>query len=57
MEDKKDLFKSILISDLDDNISIYKNLGYHISSLKKDQIIKDEVLIEIKKFIDEVSSK
>ena len=45
--DKKDLFKSILLSDLDDNITIYKNLGYHISSLKKDTIIKDEVFINI----------
>ena len=54
MEDKKDLFKSILISDLDDNISIYKNLGYHISSLKKDQIIKDEVLIEILERLEDI---
>jgi endopeptidase La len=54
MEDKKDLFKSILLSDLDDNISIYKNLGYHISSLKKDQIIKDDVLIEILEKLEDI---
>ena len=54
MEDKKDLFKSILLSDLDDNITIYKNLGYHISSLKKDTIIKDEVFINILEELEEI---
>jgi hypothetical protein len=54
MEDKKDLFKSILLSDLDDNITIYKNLGYHISSLKKDTIIKDEVFINILEEVEEI---
>ena len=47
------LFKSILLSDLDDNITIYKNLGYHISSLKKDTIIKDEVFINILEELEE----
>lgn len=54
MEDKKDLFKSILLSDLDDNISIYKNIGYHISLLKKDQILKDESLITILEKLEEI---
>jgi len=56
MEDKKDLFKSILMSDLDDNISIYKNLGYHISQLKKDQIVKDESLIDILEILEDIFS-
>jgi hypothetical protein len=56
MEDKKDLFKSILLLDLDDNVSIYKNIGYHISSLKKDQIIKDEILIDILEELEDIFS-
>jgi hypothetical protein len=56
MEDKKDLFKSILLLDLDDNISIYKNIGYHISLLKKDQIIKDEILIDILERLEDIFS-
>lgn len=56
MEDKKDLFKSILMSDLDDNISIYKNLGYHISQLKKDQIVKDESLIDMLEILEDIFS-
>ena len=56
MEDKKDLFKSILMSDLDDNISIYKNLGYHISQLKKDQIVKDESLIDVLEILEDIFS-
>lgn len=54
MEDKKDLFKSILMSDLDENISIYKNIGYHISSLKKDQVIKDESLINVLEMLEDI---
>lgn len=56
MEDKKDLFKSILLSDLDDNISIYKNIGYHISLLKKDQILKDDSLITLLEELEEIFS-
>ena len=56
MEDKKDLYKSILMSDLDDNISIYKNLGYHISQLKKDQIVKDESLIDVLEILEDIFS-
>jgi len=56
MEDKKDLFKSILMSDLDDNICIYKNIGYHISSLKKDQVIKDESLISVLEMLEDIFS-
>lgn len=56
MEDKKDLFKCILMSDLDDNISIYKNLGYHISQLKKDQIVKDESLIDMLEILEDIFS-
>jgi len=44
------------MSDLDDNISIYKNLGYHISQLKKDQIVKDESLIDILEILEEIFS-
>lgn len=45
MDINKDIFRNIIFTEIQENLEIYKNMSYHVSNIKKDKILRDEIFI------------
>jgi hypothetical protein len=54
MDKNNDIFKNIVEFEIQENLSIYRSMCYHISNIKKDKIIRDEMFISVLDRINEI---